>query len=105
MRNTREMNIDQLDRVNGGYSSEVANDSIFLHKLGIMEEYFDSDEVLDAWGNCSGRVGEVWEKTGITCISNPSRKNVYYYQGQIINRAEAKRIAYDNVIKGNVTFF
>ena len=55
---TREITIDQLGRVNGGSSSEVSNDSIFFHQMGLMEKYFERDEVVDDWENCSERVDE-----------------------------------------------
>ena len=95
-----ELDMTQLDTVNGGVLGEVIKDSELLHKLGLMDEEFGAIDVTTDWKNCSEKVDEAWKKIGVICNSKPASDNVYYYEGKIITWDEARKIAKDKMIKG-----
>ncbi len=95
-----ELDMTQLDTVNGGVLGDVIDDSVLLHKLGLMDEEFGTMDVTFNWDYCSDQVDKAWAKIGITCVSAPAKDNQYFYQGQPITCDEAKKIAKDKMIKG-----
>ena len=95
-----ELDMTQLDRINGGVFGEVSADSALLHRLGLLDEEFNCIEVTVDWKSCSEKVDGAWEKVGIVCNSSPTHSNEYYYQGQRITWDEARKIAKDKMIKG-----
>ena len=67
-----ELDMTQLDRINGGVFGEVSADSALLHRLGLLDEEFNCIEVTVDWKNCSEKVDGAWEKVGIVCNSSPT---------------------------------
>ena len=102
MKNTdmTELDMFQLDTVNGGTIGQVTCDSELLHKLGLMDEEFLTAEVMFDWISCSDKVDKAWAKIGITCDSYYNYNNYYYYQGKGISWNEAQKIAKDKMIQG-----
>jgi hypothetical protein len=102
MKNTEnsELDMNQLDTISGGLLGDVIDDSVLLHKLGIMDEEFGIADVTFSWKSCSAKVDAAWAKIGITCCSRPGSENSYFYQGRSITGDEAKKIAKDLMIKG-----
>lgn len=99
-KNMNELEAAQLDTVSGGVIGEVADDSVLLHKLGLMDEEFGVMDVTFDWKTCSEKVDSAWAKIGITCYSQPAKDNAYFYKGHPITNDEAKKIAKDLMIKG-----
>lgn len=95
-----ELDMAQLEKINGGCISGVADDSELLHKLGLMDEDFNGFEVFFNWDSCTDKVTKAWEQIGITCKCHADYKNEYSYQGKSITWDEAKKIAIDKMIKG-----
>lgn len=102
MKNTDkvELNMINLDKISGGVIGEVANDSAFLHKYGLMDEEFNDFEVMGDWNGCSDKVSQGWEKIGITCTTHPASDNVYFYKCHPITYREAREIAKQKLIQG-----
>ncbi len=102
MKNTEKTVLDmkQLDRINGGLLGDVIDDSVVLHKLGLMDEEFGMIDVMCSWKSSSAKVDAAWAKIGITCCSRPGSENSYFYQGRSITNDEAIKIAKDLMIKG-----
>ena len=102
MKNTdiKELDMVQLDKINGGSIGQVTADSELLHKLGLMDEEFSTFEVMFHWESRSAKVDEAWGKLGITCVSFHDYNNYYYYEGHGISWDKAQQIAKDKMIKG-----
>ena len=102
MKNTEKSELDmkQLDTISGGLLGDVIDDSVVLHKLGLMDEEFGIIDVTCNWKSSSAKVDAAWAKIGITCCSRPGSENSYFYQGRSITGDEAKQIAKDLMIKG-----
>ncbi|MBQ6017421.1 MAG: hypothetical protein IJL19_06015 [Clostridiales bacterium] len=99
----KELNIDQLDMVNGGTIGEVADDSKLLHRLGLMDEEYNSFEVIGDWETCSAKVDEAWAKIGVRCISKWGKDNKYSYNFIPLTCDEAQKLAKALMIKGPKT--
>ena len=102
MKNLEKMELDmvQLDTINGGGIGQVANDSKLLHDLGLNDEILGDMYVTTHWDYCSAKIDEAWAKIGITCVSHCIYDNEYFYQGRSITWEEAKKIAKNLMIKG-----
>ena len=85
---------DELEQVAGGTIPQTAEDSQFLYKHGILDDWHGSLAMTFRWGTFSKEVDDGWAKAGITCVTNPSplKDNLYFFKGKPITRTEAYNI-------------
>ena len=98
-----ELNIEQLDQVNGGVIGDSMEDSKVLYKLGILKEEIGGSDLTFHWNTYSAKVDEAWKSIDIICVSHPTSPNEYFYQGKSITQDEAIQIAKNLMIKGPKT--
>ncbi|MBR3461085.1 MAG: hypothetical protein IKH20_00235 [Clostridiales bacterium] len=98
--NKKELDINELQGVSGGYLGEVTGDSELLHNLGLIDEELGLFDLLIHWESNSAKVDEGWGKVGVTCESVYDFSNAYFYQGKKISRTKAYEIAKNAVLKG-----
>ena len=96
----KELDINELQGVSGGYLGEVTEDSELLHKLGLIDEEVSDYDVMFHWESSSAKVDGGWAKVGITCVSTYDFFNKYFYQGKAISRKKAYEIVRDAILKG-----
>ncbi len=96
----KELTPDDLNEIAGGLSGEVVLDSIYLKKLGLLYDTVSDVYTLFHWGEATSFVEDGWAKVGITCVTSYVNCNCYYYQGEMISRNEALKIAKNTCIKG-----
>ncbi|MBE7072821.1 MAG: hypothetical protein E7383_08790 [Ruminococcaceae bacterium] len=96
----KELSPDDLNEVAGGLSGEVVLDSIYLNKLGLLYDTVSDIYTLFHWGEATSFVEDGWAKVGITCVTSYMNCNCYYYQGEMISRNNALKIARNTCIKG-----
>ncbi len=85
---------DELEQVAGGTIPQTAEDSQFLYKHGILDDWHGSFAMTFKWQTFSKEVDAGWAKAGITCVTNPSpfKDNLYFLKGKPITRTEAYNI-------------
>ena len=88
------MSDDELEQIAGGSIPQTAEDSQFLYKHGILDDWHGSFAMAFKWGTYSKEVDNGWAKAGITCVTtpNPLKDNLYFKDGKPISRAEAYNI-------------
>lgn len=96
----KELTLDDLNEIAGGLSGEVVLDSIYLNKLGLLYDTVSDVYTLFHWGEATSFVEDGWAKVGITCVTSYLDCNYYYYQGEMISRNAALKIAKNTCIKG-----
>ena len=89
---------EELEQVAGGDISQTAEDSKFLYKHGLLDDWHGSFAMTFRWGTFSKEVDDGWAKAGITCVTNPSplKNNLYFKDGKPITRTEAYDIVEKN---------
>ena len=91
-----QLSEEQLDKVAGGYASEVKRDSMLMCKLGLMNEIVTNPNVVAPFKNLE----RAWAKLNITMIYNNKGYNEYYNsKGESIPRDKALQIAVDTVLE------
>ena len=82
---------EELEQVAGGSIPQTAEDSQFLYKHGILDNWHGSFAMAFKWGTYSKEVDDGWSKAGIICVTtpNPLKDNLYFKDGKPISRAEA----------------
>lgn len=82
---------EQLEQVAGGTIPQTAEDSQFLYKHGLVDDWHGTVAMTFRWKTFSKEVDSGWAKAGITCVTtpNPFKDNLYFKDGQPISRAEA----------------
>ena len=86
----KELDVDQMEGVTGGYYQEMIMDSRFLN-------YLLGDEVCKRWNgekeNYDTRpdkmIQKAWKKVGVTCYTRDNIANVYLIHGYDITRKQA----------------
>ena len=96
----KELTPDDLNEIAGGLSGEVVLDSIYLKKLGLLYDTVSDVYTLFHWGEATSFVEDGWAKVGITFVTSYLDCNYYYYQGEMISRNAALKIAKNTCIKG-----
>ncbi len=91
-----QLSEEQLDKVAGGYASEVKRDSMLMCKLGLMNEIVTKPNAVDPFRNLE----RAWAKLNITMIYNHKGYNEYYNsKGESISRDKALQIAVDTALE------
>ena len=93
-----QLSDEELDQVAGGDIPQTAEDSQFLYKHGILDDWHGSVAMTFRWKTFSKEVDDGWAKAGITCVTNPSpfKDNLYFFKGKPITRTEAYDIVEKN---------
>jgi len=87
---------EQLDKVAGGYASEVKRDSMLMCKLGLMNEIVNNPNVVAPFKNLE----RAWAKLNITMVYNSKGYNEYYNsKGESIPRDKALQLAFETVLE------
>ena len=89
----------ELDNVSGGGTQETANDSMLLYEYGLVDDWHGNFHTTFNWHSDSKAVDEGWSKAGITCVTKPSYKNLYFKDGRELTRDEAFAYIRDNFQK------
>ena len=85
---------EQLEQVAGGTIPQTVEDSKFLYKHGLVDDWHGVIGMTFRWGTFSKEVDDGWSKAGITCVTtpNPLKDNLYFKDGKPISRTEAYNI-------------
>ena len=85
-----ELNLDDLDMVNGGNVQNTADDSYFLYNHGLMSTWYNAWELSWwHWEEYSADVDAGWARAGVTYVSKYIGVNEYWYNGREITQKEA----------------
>ena len=89
---------EELDQVAGGSWSNTAQDSEFLFKHKLMDDWYYTGGAAFNWGEVSSQVDKGWARAGITCctVYGCIYDNEYWKDGKKISRKEAYRIVNEN---------
>ena len=89
---------EELEQVAGGSIPQTSEDSKFLYKHGLTNDWHGVIPMTFKWGTYSKEVDDGWAKAGITCVTNPSpfKDNLYFKDGKPISRTEAYNIVEKN---------
>jgi len=89
-----QLSDDELEQIAGGSIPQTAEDSQFLYKHGLVDDWHGVLGMTFRWGTFSKEVDSGWAKAGITCVTtpNPLKDNLYFKDGKPISRAEAYNI-------------
>lgn len=99
-KNIKELSPDELNKISGGFLSDIVHDSEYLNELGFLPHDVGDIHTLFNWDESTKFVEEGWAKVGITCVTSFECCNEYYYRGQQISRDDALEIARKACIKG-----
>ena len=88
--------LDKRAHMVGGSLLECARDSFALWDCQLLEEHWNSIEVLENWRNISTLVDEAWLKAGVEVVSKPLGGGVYKIDGKMVSRADALAYLLDN---------
>ena len=82
---------EELEQIAGGNITQTADDSQFLYKHGLVDDWHGTPGTTFKWGTVSKEVDDAWAKAGITCVTTPVpwKNNLYFKDGKPISRAEA----------------
>ena len=83
----KELDMEQLDEVSGGYNGETSYDSEFLNRLGLCE-YYDGKTLRKDWDKHQ-EIVDAWAKVGVTVRAHLSSQNLYKVNGKYVSRLEA----------------
>ena len=89
----KELSLNDLSEVSGGFLREIVNDSAHLKDLGLLSDTVGDAYTLFNWDKATKFVEGGWAKVGITCVTSYGSHNSYYYQGREIDRDDAWEIA------------
>ena len=88
--------LDKRAHMVGGSLLECARDSFALWDCQLLDEYWNTIEVLENWRNISTLVDEAWLKAGVEVVSKPLGGGVYKIDGKMVSRADALAYLLDN---------
>ena len=87
-----QLSDDELEQIAGGSIPQTAEDSQFLYKHGLVDDWHGVLGMTFRWGTFSKEVDSGWAKAGITCCTVPFDDNKYWHGGKQISRDEAIKI-------------
>ena len=88
--------LDKRARMVGGSLLECARDSFALWDCQLLDEYWNTIEVLENWRNISTLVDEAWLKAGVEVVSKPLGGSVYKIDGKKVSRDDALTYLLEN---------
>ena len=93
-----QLSDEELEQVAGRDIPQTAEDSQFLYKHGLLDDWHGKFAMTFRWGTYSKEVDNGWAKAGITCVTtpNPLKDNLYFFKGKPISRTEAYDIVEKN---------
>ena len=88
--------LDKRAHMVGGSLLECARDSFALWDCQLLDEYWNTIEVLENWRNISTLVDEAWLKAGVEVVSKPLGGSVYKIDGKKVSRDDALTYLLEN---------
>ena len=83
----KELDLEELDAVSGGYNGETSYDSELLNRAGLCE-YYDGKTLREDWDKHQ-EIVKAWAKIGVTVYAHLSSQNLYKINGKFVSRFEA----------------
>ena len=96
MKNEKCTMLDKRARMVGGSLLECARDSFALWDCQLLDEHWNTIEVLENWRNISTLVDEAWLKAGVEVVSKPLGGSIYKIDGKMVSRADALTYLLEN---------
>jgi len=87
-----QLSDEELENIAGGNFEQTADDSQFLYKHGLVDDWHGFNGTVFKWKSVSREVDDGWAKAGITCCTSPFNANKYWHGGKEISRDEAIKI-------------
>ena len=96
MKNEKYTMLEKRVHMAGGSLMECARDSFALWDCQLLEEHWNSIEVLENWREISKLVDEAWLKAGVEVVSKPLGGSVYKIDGKVVSREDALTYLLEN---------